>query len=152
METPQQPLAEPKDKRILIVDDDDNIRTLLEMGAQRDGFNVATAVDGLAAAQMIPQFRPDIIVTDLMMPGQGGYELVRGLQGTEHGAVPVVIITARKLDNSTLELFRREGNVVHVLTKPISMNTFVLALHRLLRTQPPLGERSRGLNDQPGLR
>ncbi|OGS41332.1 MAG: hypothetical protein A3J82_08495 [Elusimicrobia bacterium RIFOXYA2_FULL_69_6] len=153
MEPQGQPLAEPKDKRILIVDDDETIRGLLELGAQQEGFVVATAVDGMQAAEMIPQFRPDLIVSDLMMPGQGGYELIRNLQGTEQGAVPVIVITARKLDESTKELFRREGNVLQVLSKPISLNAFALALHQILRTQPPQGARSRGLNDRrPGTR
>ncbi|MBI5239057.1 MAG: response regulator [Elusimicrobia bacterium] len=153
METPPQPLAEPKDKRILVVDDDENIRGLLELGARQEGFAVATAVDGAEAARKIPEFRPDLIVTDLMMPAQGGYELIRSLQGTDHGAVPVIVITGRKLDDSTKEMFRREGNVIQVLAKPLSLNAFTLALHQILRTQPPQGQRSRGLNERrPGLR
>lgn len=152
MEPQGQPLAEPKDKRILIVDDDETIRGLLELGAKQEGFIVETAADGMQAAETIPQFRPDLIVSDLMMPGQGGYELIRNLQGTEQGAVPIIVITARKLDESTKELFRREGNVLQVLSKPISLNAFALALHGILRTQPPQGTRSRGLNDRPGQR
>ncbi|HAH06923.1 MAG TPA: hypothetical protein DCM05_10420 [Elusimicrobia bacterium] len=145
---PLEPLADPKTKRVLIVDDDSNIRSLLEMGAQREGFVTATAEDGAEAAKAIQEFHPDIIITDLMMPQQGGFELIRGLQGTDHGAVPIIIITARRLDESTKEMLRREGSVVQVLTKPLSLNIFAITLHRLLKTQPPASERSRGLNDR----
>jgi len=150
MESQEQSLAEPKDKRILIVDDDENIRSLLEIGAQQEGFIVATAADGAMAAQVIKEFRPHLIVTDLMMPAQGGYELIRSLQGTEHDAVPVILITARRLDDSTQEMFHREGNVVRVLTKPLPINAFALVLHQVLHTKPPQTERPRGLNDRSG--
>jgi CheY-like chemotaxis protein len=147
MESQEQPLAEPKDKRILIVDDDENVRSLLEMAAQDEGFSVATAVDGLAAVRVAQEFRPDLIITDLMMPGQGGYELMRSLQGTDQSRVPVIMITGRKLDESTKELFRRESNVVEVLAKPLALNTFKLTLHQVLLTKPPQAEPPRGLNE-----
>jgi CheY-like chemotaxis protein len=72
-----------------------------------------------------------------MMPSQGGYELVRGLQATEQRAIPVVMVTGRKLDESTKEMFRREGNVVEVLAKPLPLNIFALTLHKVLGTKPP---------------
>ncbi len=152
MESQEPYLAEPKDKRILIVDDDEDLRNLLELGAQQEGFQVATAVDGAMAVKVIAEFHPDLIITDLMMPGRGGYELIRHLQGTEHVAVPVIVITARKLDESTKEMFFREGNVVQVLIKPLPLKTFTLTLHHILRTNPTQVERPRGINDRPDCR
>ena len=100
MESKNQPLANPKDKRILIVDDDTNVLTFLEMAAQLEGFDVVTATNGTEAAEKVAQRPPDLIITDLMMPQQGGFELIRGLQGTDHGAVPIIIITAlRELED-----------------------------------------------------
>jgi DNA-binding response OmpR family regulator len=142
MESQDQPLAEPKDKCILIVDDDESIRELLEMGAREEGFMVATAVDGAMAAQVIKEIRPSLIITDLMMPAQGGFELIRSLQETDLRSVPIIMITGRKLDDSTKEMIRQEGNVVQVLAKPLSLSTFRLTLHQVLHTKPPQIERS----------
>ncbi|MDE2142640.1 MAG: response regulator, partial [Elusimicrobia bacterium] len=72
-------LASPGDKLVLVVDDDDGVRSLIEMTAMTQGFKVVTAINGHDATAKLALKPADLIVTDLMMPGQGGYEFLREL-------------------------------------------------------------------------
>ena len=129
-------LARPADKVVFIVDDDENVRGALEMSAIVEGFQVVTAVNGLDAAAKFKQREPDLIVTDLMMPGQGGYEFLRSLQAAGSGRVPIFVITGSFLDSSTIDLIRHEANVVEFFNKPLRMAEFLQALHTHLKTDP----------------
>lgn len=130
------PAAAPGEKLILIVDDDETVRGFLEMSASLQGFRVLTAVDGLDAAAKLESQVPDLIITDLMMPGQGGYEFLRSLQGTASGRIPVFVVTGSALDDSTIKMIRAEANVVEFVAKPVKMAKFTAALHRTLKTAP----------------
>jgi len=129
-------LAAPADKLILVVDDDETVRSFLEMSAGMQGFKVVTAVDGLDAGTKLATQTPDLIITDLMMPGQGGYEFLRSLQGSATGRIPVFVVTGSALDDSTIKMIRSEANVVEFIAKPVKMSKFVAALHKTLKTAP----------------
>lgn len=132
----EQSFASPADKFILVVDDDEGIRSLVELIAKGEGFQVATAADGLAGAQAIEAREPDLIVADLMMPRQGGYEFLRGLQASGNGRVPVMIITGSALNDSTIAMLKQEANVVEFFRKPIRAAAFSSAVHKHLGTAP----------------
>jgi two-component system, OmpR family, response regulator PrrA len=127
----------PADKYILIVDDDEHVRDLMELAFQMEGFQVATAANGIEATQKIEARIPDLITADLMMPDQGGWEFLRTLQASGHGRVPVVVISASKLDESTIGLIRQEANVIGFYAKPVTVATLVAELHKHLGTSPP---------------
>ncbi len=129
-------LAAPADKLILVVDDDETVRSFLEMSAGMQGFRVVTAVNGLDAGTKLATQTPDLIITDLMMPGQGGYEFLRSLQGSAMGHIPVFVITGSALDDSTINMIRSEANVIEFIAKPVKMAKFVAALHKTLKTAP----------------
>ena len=95
-----------------------------------------TAVDGLDAGAKLEAHTPDLIITDLMMPGQGGYEFLRSLQGKASARIPVFIVTGSALDDSTIKMIRAEANVVEFVSKPVKMKPFVAALHKTLKTAP----------------
>ncbi len=84
-------------QRILVVDDDPDIRRLATLALQRvGGFDVQTCCDGAEALQVAPEFGPDLIVLDVMMPQMDGIELFEAF--SEHpqlASVPVIFITAR---------------------------------------------------------
>jgi CheY-like chemotaxis protein len=141
------PLGAPADKLVFVVDDDPLIRDLLELTVTGAGFRYASAVNGQDAAAKLETLEPHLIITDLMMPGQGGYEFLRSLQGTAGGRLPVIVVTASQLDASTVKMIKQEANVVEFFNKPIKMPLLIGALHKYLRTAPlPAG--SRGLNDR----
>lgn len=128
-------LADPKEKLVLVVDDDEPVRSFIEMSVQLQGFQVVTAVDGNDALKKIDAKIPDLIITDLMMPGLGGYELLRALQGVA-GRVPIFVITASVLDDSTVKLIKAEANVLEFVAKPVKVPKLVAALHANLKTRP----------------
>jgi CheY-like chemotaxis protein len=130
------PLAKPSEKSVLIIDDDDSVRSFLEMCAQSAGFQVFTAGNGLEATAVMAAHPADLIVTDLMMPGQGGYEFLRGLQAQGHRRLPVFVVTGSVLDASTVAMIKSEANVVEFVPKPVNMRKFIAALHEHLRTEP----------------
>jgi CheY-like chemotaxis protein len=129
-------LGSPADKLVLVVDDDETVRSFIEMSTGMQGFQVVTAVNGLDATEKLNKRLPDLIITDLMMPGQSGYEFLRSLQSAGNGRIPVFVITGSALDNSTIALIRQEANVVEFIGKPVAMAKFIAALHAHLRTAP----------------
>jgi CheY-like chemotaxis protein len=139
--------AAPGDKLILVVDDDPLIRDLLELTLTGAGFKTAFAVDGKDATAQLDKIEPQLIITDLMMPGQGGYEFLRELPGAGAARTPVVVISASALDASTIGMIKQEANVVEFFSKPIKMNALIMALHKHLGTVP-LPNQSRGINDR----
>lgn len=142
--------AAPSDKLVLVVDDDELVRSLLERTLRAEGFSVVVAVNGLDAGVKMQNKTPDLIVTDLMMPGQGGYEFLRSLQNSDRSRTPVFVVTGITLDESTIQMIRQEANVVEFFVKPIRAVQFLSALHRHLKTVPSVSPRSRGINDRAG--
>ena len=130
-------LTKSSDKLVMIVDDDESVRDLLEFVVQKEGFRVETAVDGEEGLNKIQALLPDIILLDLMMPRYGGFEVLRQLQGGETARIPIIIITGRCADRTTAEMIRQESNVIDFLEKPLRPVVLAMALHRILKTQPP---------------
>ncbi len=150
-EPPQVPQAQakpaPSEKLVLVVDDDENVRSFIEMSATMEGFQVVTAVNGIDATAKLAQRSADLIITDLMMPGQGGYEFLRSLQGEGVGRVPIFVVTGSALDSSTVAMIKQEANVVEFVSKPINIVKFIGDLHKHLgtaRPSPRAGEKRAG--------
>ena len=114
-------MAEPKPrKRVLVVDDDDDLRELLAIVVTRAGFDVETAWDGRQAVEMIEARPPDLVILDLMLPRYGGFEILRRLQQGPLSTLPIVVVTGRYSDPATVALVRAESNVVELLPKPVN--------------------------------
>jgi CheY-like chemotaxis protein len=124
----------PADFLVMIVDDEADVRLLVEFNIKKEGFQTICAINGLDALAKLEPRAPDLIILDLMMPSQSGYEFLRELQGAGHGGIPVFIATARSLDSSTVDVIRQESNVVEFFTKPFNWPAFVGAIHKRLKT------------------
>jgi DNA-binding response OmpR family regulator len=82
--------------RILIVDDEPDIRRLVSFSLTRHGFDVIEAGDGLSACSVAEAERPDLILMDVMMPIMNGFEAVKRLKSVEAtAAIPVVMLSAK---------------------------------------------------------
>lgn len=81
--------------RILIVDDEPNARNALSELLRDEGYEVASAGDGSAAKARLDEFRPDVLLTDVHMPGGDGPELVEAAHGMCDGGPAVVVMSAR---------------------------------------------------------
>jgi DNA-binding response OmpR family regulator len=80
-------------KRILIVDDEENIRFLYKEELEDEGFVVELAQNGEEALEKLPLFKPDIITLDIKMPGIGGIETLKRIREMERG-LPIILCSA----------------------------------------------------------
>ena len=81
------------DQKILIVDDEPNIREVVELYLRREGYEVEVTGDGAAALEAIERKAPDLIVLDLMLPVLGGIQLTRTLR-EGHYDIPIIMLTS----------------------------------------------------------
>ncbi|MDB4966656.1 MAG: atoC [Myxococcales bacterium] len=105
-------------RRILIVEDDPDVRRTLERCLVREGCEVTSAVDGKEAAEKIDRARPEMIITDLEMPRAGGREVVAL---AVQRRVPVVVLTGHGSVQTAVELMR--AGAANFLTKPFTPET-----------------------------
>ncbi len=86
-------------KRVIVVDDDKEIRDIITFVLTRDGFEITTASNGEQLHQELAQFIPDLIILDVMMPGEDGYQICNVLRGDPRTQqIPVIIMTAHAED------------------------------------------------------
>lgn len=130
-------LCDPKDKLVLLVDDDESILDLLEHVVKKEGFRVERAADGNEALRKIDALSPNIIVLDFMLPGLGGFEILKELQGGEGRRIPVLVVTGRRIDRANIDMIRQEPNVKEFIEKPIKPAVLAGLLHKTLGTRPP---------------
>jgi two-component system, OmpR family, response regulator len=122
------PEAEPA--RILVVDDEENIRYLLDSAFRHFGLTVATADTGQAAVAAAGEFRPDAIVLDVMLPDLDGFEVLRRLRGDGITA-PVLFLTARDATADIVKGLTTGGD--DYVVKPFSLEELLARLTVLLR-------------------
>ncbi|OGS40651.1 MAG: hypothetical protein A2506_12470 [Elusimicrobia bacterium RIFOXYD12_FULL_66_9] len=134
----EQIFGAPSDKMVLLVDDDESLLDLMSHVVKKEGFRIDRAVDGAEALKKVAALGPDLLILDMMLPGMGGYEVVREMQSRGFGAVPVVIVTGRQMDRQSIDLIRQESNVAEFMEKPVRPVALVSLIHRILKTQPPL--------------
>lgn len=128
-------------RRILVVDDQDAIRRLLETGLTDAGAEVWTAGDGAAALQMLEALEPELILLDLSMPGVTGWQVLESLRAANHHPnVPVILQTSAD-DFDSFERARRLG-VAAFISKPFRLSEVVEMCRRVLHGAIPLQGRS----------
>jgi DNA-binding NtrC family response regulator len=115
--------------RILVVDDEANARTALGELLRDEGFDVETAADAFKALGKSGAFSPDVVVTDLKMPGMDGIELVKKLRAAEDPPV-VIVMTAFGAVDSALEAMR--AGAEDYLTKPLNFDELLVVLDKAL--------------------
>ena len=116
--------------RLLVVDDEPNIRELLSASLRYAGFEVATAADGQQALALADSFRPDLLVLDVMMPGLDGFGVVRRLrQAGRH--TPVLFLTARDAAEDKVSGLTLGGD--DYVTKPFSLDEVLARIRAVLR-------------------
>ncbi len=113
--------------RILVVDDESSARSGLSRLLVQEGYVADTAEDGAKALALATERPPDVIVTDLKMPGMDGIELCRRLREQDPD-LPVIVVTAFGDVNSAVQAMRAGAD--DYLTKPVDFDALVLALER----------------------
>jgi CheY-like chemotaxis protein len=118
------------EKFVLIADDNADMRELLKWVFEVEGFKVATAADGALALQLLNLDRPDVLITDLMMPQVSGFELIRRLRGSPQWAdLPVIAISAYPEDYLSEA---HDAGATQVMRKPVEFAELVEAVNGCL--------------------
>jgi len=126
------PMAQNTINRILLVDDDEEIVRVLHAYLERANFQVLTAYDGETALHTIRHDRPDLVVLDLMLPDQDGWEITRQLRADEQwAALPIIMLTARVED--TDKIIGLELGADDYITKPFNAREVVARIRTVLR-------------------
>jgi two-component system phosphate regulon response regulator OmpR len=117
---------------LLVVDDDERIRGLLQKFLMRGGFLVSVARDAAQARRLLSGLEFDLIVLDVMMPGEDGIELTRGLR--RHMTTPILLLTAKGETGNRIEGL--EAGADDYLVKPFEPKELLLRINAILRRVP----------------
>jgi two-component system phosphate regulon response regulator OmpR len=122
-----------KNRHLLVVDDDDRIRELLKEYLSRHGFRVSTAPDAAAARRLMDSLDFDLLVLDVMMPGEDGFSLTRAIRARKGpaGRTPVLILTARGAGPDRIEGLSLGAD--DYLPKPFEAQELLLRIEAILR-------------------
>ena len=117
----QAPAAPPEVLKLLIVEDDPNIMRLYQMWVQSWNFTVdlTLAHNGYEGLLLIGQLRPDVVLTDLMMPGMDGFQLVRSLKGSKLGFASLKLVVVSSLSRQDIQNRGGLPEDVDIFEKPI---------------------------------
>jgi two-component system OmpR family response regulator len=116
--------------RLLVVDDEPNIVELLEASLRFHGFEVTTCGDGTTALSLAKSLKPDLMVTDVMMPGLNGFELVRSLRADGY-QFPVLFLTAKDAVDDRVTGLTIGGD--DYIVKPFSLSEVVARIRTVLK-------------------
>jgi two-component system, NtrC family, response regulator AtoC len=117
-------------KRVLIVDDEKNMRWVLGQALSSDGFDVAEAVDGTSALEAVAEQEPDVMVLDHRMPAPDGMEVLRRLRSKD-ATFPIIMLTAHGNVATAVEAMKAGAS--EYLTKPFDLEELKIAIDKALQ-------------------
>src|SRR6202522_3508035 len=123
--------------RVLVVDDDPDVREAVETALELEGHSVATATDGLAALKRLGQVECDAVVLDVLMPNMDGFEVCRRLRASGN-RTPILVLTARDSEEDTIRGLDLGAD--DYLAKPFALGELLARVRALLRRTRPAGE------------
>jgi len=123
-------------KRILVVDDEQEITLVLRSGLAKHGFDVRVAGEGEAALELFQAWPPDLVLTDLSMPNMNGLKLCRRLRRIS--AVPIIVLSVKGDEATKIEAL--DAGADDYVTKPFGMGELLARVRAALRRSPETGE------------
>jgi len=120
------------ERHLLVVDDDARLRELLRRFLTGEGFRVTTAVDAAEARAKLESFAFDLLVVDVMMPGENGYDLTRSLR--QSSRIPILLLTAMAEPQNRIAGLERGAD--DYMTKPFEPRELVLRIRNILQRVP----------------
>lgn len=131
-------------QRILVIEDENDIRQLLRFNLEREGFAVLEAADGLGGLHMATSELPDLVVLDLMLPGMDGFEVCKKIR--EEKNIPILMVSAKKDD---IDKIRGLGlGADDYMTKPFSPSELVARVKaHMARYERLVGTNQKQQND-----
>lgn len=121
--------------KIIVADDEQEIASLIEDWLS-DAFEVTISLNGKAAIQKAIWQKPDVILCDIVMPDMGGYEVARALQANpQTQSVPMIVMTAKNYDDSTVKMIKAEPNVFGFINKPFKPSELIKMINAVMAGQ-----------------
>ncbi|MBK7410657.1 MAG: response regulator [Saprospirales bacterium] len=124
-------MGQIKSAKILLVDDEPNILVPIEFLMQQQGFEVRKAFSGQEALDILPGYKPDVVVLDVMMPGMDGFEVakrIRKLPGLRH--TRILFLTAKGAEEDRMKGYSTGGEVY--MTKPFDNDELIQIVAEVL--------------------
>lgn len=123
-------------RRILVVDDEPQITRVLRLSLQTHGYEVRVAADGEAALDVVNDWGPELVITDLSMPNLDGIELCRRLR--ERSGIPIIVLSARGEERSKVGAL--DAGADDYISKPFGIDELLARIRAALRraAQPPV--------------
>jgi DNA-binding NtrC family response regulator len=131
-------------EKILVIDDDSSLRRVLEYNLQQEGYRVYTAADGEAGLKLFAEQEPAVVITDLKMPGMGGFQLLAAIK-QRSAATVVIVLTAFGAIETAVEAMKL--GAFDYLTKPFNREELKLTVRKGLQLQG-LSEENRLLKEE----
>jgi two-component system KDP operon response regulator KdpE len=122
----------PDHRRILVVDDESQITRVLRTTLSSQGYDIRTANDGETALEIVKDWLPDMVVTDLAMPGMDGLELCRRLRMTTQ--IPIIVLSVRGEERTKVKAL--DAGADDYVTKPFGMEELLARVRANLRRAP----------------
>ncbi len=142
-------MANASDKKILVVDDEPDVRNFISACIEDAGFNVEKAKNGKEALKKIEADPPDLMTLDMIMPGLSGVQVLRRLRkNKEWAAIPVIVITAHASDEmggdgiEQFKAFDAGKGPKHILEKPVTPASLVKAICNILDVDPETAKKA----------
>jgi DNA-binding NtrC family response regulator len=118
--------------RILVVDDEDSLRRVLQVQLEQSGYSVDTAADAQQALSVLQEAHYDLVITDMRMPGASGLDLLKQIQ-VDHPGVPVIMLTAFATIETAVEAMKAmKAGAYHYITKPVHADELRVVVDRAL--------------------
>ena len=127
------PMGDVAGPRVLVVDDDERVRTVVSWQLEADGCTVSEAADGAAALECIDRDRPDLVVLDLSLPVIGGLDVLRRVRGDERGGSPLPVIVLSGRSGETDRIIGLDLGADDYLVKPFSPGELAARVRSVLR-------------------
>lgn len=118
--------------RILVIDDDEKIRTILRRFLEGKGYGVACAVDGAEGLKLLEAETPSLVITDIMMPNTDGLEVVLSMRA-KYPDIPVIAISGgmQSIPMDFLPMVKKYG-AVKIFYKPVELDVLLEGIHEML--------------------
>ena len=128
-------MVSPKDKTILIIEDEETILELFKFAIEREGFRTVTALNSFKALELVKVYRPALIILDMMLPGKSGLEVLKLLQTSGYVHIPIIITSGRMPHDTMDKISKFEVNVREFFRKPLDTDKLVEKIHSILGTE-----------------
>jgi two-component system OmpR family response regulator len=132
-------IGEQDSLRVLVVDDEPNIVDVVSMALRHNGFDVNAADSGAGALARVREWRPHVLVLDVMLPDMDGFEVAKRLTN-ERAGIPILFLSARDATADKVRGLTTGGD--DYVTKPFSLEELIARLRNLLRRSGALHENS----------